>query len=117
MKPVAKAKLLTIDAIDGRTAAAKAVRDTMAAIDSDLGGDLTAAQRAIVQRAAVTSAVLEDMASQWLATGQLDAAMWATLSNLERRLYETLGIERRSKDVTPSIDEIAQEIEAAKNDN
>jgi hypothetical protein len=30
--------------------------------------------------------------------------MWATLTNVERRLYETLGIERRSKDVTPSLE-------------
>ena len=64
LKP-AKAKLLTLDAIDGRTTAARAVRDTMAAITSDLGGDLTAAQRAIVERAAITSAVLQDMGSKW----------------------------------------------------
>ena len=110
MKPIAKAKLLTLDNLDGRTSAARAIRDTMGAIERDLGGDLTAAQQAIVARAAITSALLESMAAEWLASGQMDAAMWATLSNLERRLYETLGLSRRAKPV-----ESLQEYLAKKN--
>jgi hypothetical protein len=110
MKPVAKAKLLTLGDLDNRTTAARAIRDTMAAIERDLGGDLTQAQQAIVARAAITSALLESMAAEWLASGQMDAAMWATLSNLERRLYETLGLERRAKPV-----ESLQEYLAKKN--
>jgi len=116
VKPATKARLLTIDSLDGRSAAARAIRDTISAIERDLGGDLTQAQSAIVARAAITSALLESMAAEWLATGQMDAAMWSTLSNLERRLYETLGLERRSRDVTPSLDEIAAEIQASKNE-
>jgi hypothetical protein len=104
LKPAARAKLLTLEALDGRTIAARAVRDLIGAIESDLGGDPSTAQQQIIQRAAVTGAVLEDMATKWLAGGDLDVAMWATLTNVERRLYETLGIERRSKDVTPSLE-------------
>src|SRR5262245_55643232 len=96
----AKAKLSTLAELDHRTAAARQVRDTISAIESDLGGDLTTAQKALVERAAITSAVLADMATNWLTTGQLDAVLWATLSNLERRLYESIGLERRPRDVT-----------------
>jgi hypothetical protein len=71
-------------------------------------GDLTAAQRAIIQRVAITGAVLEDMAATWLATGQLDATLWATLTNVERRLYETIGLKRTPRDVT-SLGQILKE--------
>src|SRR5215467_13621191 len=110
-------RLTTLAELDGRTMAARQVRETMAAIESDLGGDLTTAQKAIVERAAITSAVLSDMATNWLTTGQLDAVLWATLSNLERRLYESIGLDRVARDVTPTIDEIAQQIEASKNES
>jgi hypothetical protein len=95
-----KARLATLDQLDGRTSAARAVQATVAGIRSDLGGDLTTAQTAIAERAAITSAVLEDMATNWLTTGQLDAALWATLANVERRLYESLGLKRVARDVT-----------------
>jgi hypothetical protein len=96
-----KAKLATLNQLDGRTAAARQARDLIADLESDLGGSdvVSTAEKQIIQRAAITSALLESMAAEWLATGQMDAAMWATLSNLERRLYETLGLERRAKPV------------------
>jgi len=43
-------------------------------------------------------------------------ALFGTLCNSQRRLYESVGLEFRAKDITPSIDQIAQEIEASKND-
>ena len=100
-----KARLLTLDALDQRTIAAKQVKDTISTIESDLGGDLSTAERQIVQRAAITGAVLEDMAAKWLTGGEFDAALWATLSNVERRLYETIGLQRRTRDITPSVSE------------
>jgi hypothetical protein len=58
-----------------------------------------------VQRAAITGPVLEDMAAKWLTGGEFDGALWATLSNVERRLYETIGLQRRTRDVTPTVSE------------
>jgi hypothetical protein len=48
------------------------------------------------------------MAATWLATGQLDATLWATLTNVERRLYETIGLKRTPRDVT-SLGQILKE--------
>ncbi len=47
--------LLTLDAIDGRTSAAKRARELMATIEADLGGAdrLSEGSRQLVQRAAV----------------------------------------------------------------
>ena len=107
--PVAasKLRLLTLDQLDHRTAAAKRCRDLIAAIELDLGGSdrLSTGERQIIQRAAITGAVLEDIETRWLAGEPIDPARYATLGNAQRRLLETIGLRRRARDVTPSVDE------------
>jgi hypothetical protein len=110
-----KARLLTLNSLDQRTVAAKQARDTIAAIERDLGGDITTAKRQIIESAAVTSAMVADLGSRWLAGEQIDLALFTTLCNSQRRLLESVGLEFRAKDITPSIDQIAEEIEATKN--
>lgn len=107
--PVAasKLRLLTLDQLDHRTAAAKRCRDLIATIELDLGGGdrLSTGERQIIQRAAITGAVLEDIETRWLAGEPIDPALYATLGNAQRRLLETIGLRRRARDVTPSVDE------------
>ena len=107
--PVAasKLRLLTLDQLDHRTAAAKRCRDLIAAIELDLGGSdrLSTGERQIIQRAAIIGAVLEDIETRWLAGEPIDPALYATLGNAQRRLLETIGLRRRARDVTPSVDE------------
>jgi len=107
--PVAasKLRLLTLDQLDHRTAAAKRCRDLIGAIELDLGGSdrLSTSERQIIQRAAITGAVLEDIETRWLAGDPIDPALYATLGNAQRRLLETIGLRRRARDVTPSVDE------------
>jgi hypothetical protein len=112
-------KLATLDQLDGRTLAAKAARDTIASIEADLGGreSISTARRAIIENAAVLGAVVQDMGAKWMQGEQIDLQLYSTLSNTRRRLLESIGLDFRAKDVTPSIDEIAQEIEASKNEN
>ena len=61
-----KLHLLTLDNLDGRTAAVKYVRELESQITVDLGGDLTAAQRALLQRAVVYCAILADQEARWI---------------------------------------------------
>jgi hypothetical protein len=105
-------KLATLDQLDGRTAAAKAARALMASISADLGGadQLSAAEKQLVQRSAVTGATLESMEAEWLATGQIDAPTYVALGNAQRRYLETVGLKRRPRDVT-SLGEILREKE------
>jgi hypothetical protein len=114
-----KARLLTLSSLDQRTVAAKQARETISAIETDLGGaeNITTAKRQIIESAAVTSAMVADLGSRWLAGEQIDLGLFTTLSNSQRRLLESVGLEFRAKDITPSIDQIAQEIEASKNEN
>jgi hypothetical protein len=114
MKPVAKAKLLTLDHLDGRTAAARAARDLMADIEADLGGAdmVSTAERQIIQRAAITGAILESMEAEWLAGGQIDMAMYVPLANLQRRHLEAVGLKRQPK----PVETLQQYLEAKKNE-
>src|SRR5262245_18879071 len=117
-RPV-KTKLATLADLDGRTVAARMAKDTISAIESDLGGpdNITTAKRQLIESAAVTSAMVADMGSRWLAGEEVDLALFTTLCNSQKRLLEACGLDFVAKDVTPSIDQIAQEIEASKNEN
>jgi hypothetical protein len=105
-KPPDKTKLLSLEQLDGRTIAAKNVRTLIDAIECDLGGSdrLSAAEREIVRRAALASAMLEHLEAAWLTGGGLDVSAYTALANLLRRLLTTVGLERRPRDVTPDLE-------------
>lgn len=104
-KAADKAKLLSFDQLDGRTIAAKNARALIETLASDLGGAdrLTAAEREIVRRAALSSAMLEHMEALWLIGKGVDVAAYCALVNVQRRLLTTVGLQRRPRDVTPDL--------------
>lgn len=103
---VPKARLLTLADLDGRTRAAQAARALIADLESDLGGadHLSAGERVIVGRAAVCSVMIEDLEARWLTGHPLDVAAYTALVNVQRRLLTTLGLARRPRDITPTLD-------------
>lgn len=89
--------------VDGRSTMARRYREITASIESDLGGDLTEAQRQLVARAATLSIWAEAREAE-LANGEpFDAAGYATISNALRRILCDLGLERRARNVTPRL--------------
>jgi hypothetical protein len=102
-----KARLLTLNSLDQRTVAAKRVRDTISAIESDQGGrdNMSTARLRVAETAALTTAMVNDLGARWLAGEQVDLGLFATLSNAQRRAFETLGFDRVPKNVTPSVSE------------
>jgi hypothetical protein len=100
-----KVRLLSLSDLDGRTRSAQLVSKTIDSIVADLGGEenLSAAERLIVRRAAIAGAMSEDLAARWLTGDPIDPAVFATLANVERRQLESVGIKRRARDVTPSL--------------
>jgi hypothetical protein len=83
---------------------------------SDLGGAdlLSEAQFSLIRRAAAIECELERL-DALLSVGEivsLDA--YGRASSHLRRLFETLGVERRPRDVSPTLADITAEIEAAK---
>jgi hypothetical protein len=101
----AKLRLLTLNDLDGRTAAARRVRELIADLESDLGGgsNLTRAQAQLVQRAAVLGALIENAEATWAAGGHIDIGEYLAGINAQRRVLATLGLERRMRDVTPNL--------------
>jgi hypothetical protein len=96
---------MTLGDLDGRTGAAKAAKALIADLSADLGGvdRLSAAERALVVRAAVSTAMLEHIETVWLSGGDLDVAAYTALTNNLRRLLTTVGLQRRPRDVTPRL--------------
>ncbi len=89
--------------VDGRSLMARRFREIVHSIDSDLGGDLTEAQRHLVARAATLAIWCEARESELAAGNEFDAAAYATIANALRRLLADLGLERRMRNITTSL--------------
>jgi hypothetical protein len=80
----------------------------MRALVNDLGGPdrVSAAERAIVRRAAVLIIELERLevrfAAEDVAPKATDVDLYARGASHLRRLLQAIGIERRAKDISPS---------------
>jgi hypothetical protein len=97
-------RLSSLSRLDGRTAAAKEARDLAAALERDIGGDPSAAMRVLIEQGACLWALCSDYGRRCL-TGQLDPTevpTWLRTVNNLRRVLETIGLERRAKNVTLS---------------
>jgi len=97
-----KSHLLTLNNLDGRTLAARHIKLWESQITVDLGGDLTEAQKSLMRRAAVLSAILEDKEARWATGTPLTLVEYLSATNVLRRLLTTLGLERRPKLVNGS---------------
>ena len=101
--PKGKTRLLRLDDLDRRTAAYRETAELISALETDLGGrdQVSTARLQIVESAGVASAMRKDLAARWLSGEPVDVATYCTLANAERRLYETVGLDPRPRDVTP----------------
>ena len=97
-----KLRLLTLSSLDGRTTAVRRIKELEAQIVVDLGGDLTEAQKSIMRRAVVLSAVLEDQEARWAEGTPLTLTEYCSATNVLRRLLSTLGLERKQKSLNGS---------------
>lgn len=87
--------------VDGRTLPARRYRDLCNDIASDLGGDPSAGQWLIINRAAGLTVQCELLDQAILKGEPVDIAAYTTLTNALVRTLKTLGLERRARDVTP----------------
>jgi hypothetical protein len=97
--------------VDGRSAWCRRLRDLLEAHVADLGGwsNITAAEAAILRRAVTLCVELERREAQFARVGAVDdvaLSVYSTASNTLRRLLESLGLQRRAKDITPTLADI-----------
>jgi hypothetical protein len=83
---------------------------------SDAGGFdlLSDAQLSLIKRCAAIECELERLDARLSAGEEVDLDSYGRCAGHLRRLFETLGVERKSRDVTPTLQEIAAKIEARK---
>jgi hypothetical protein len=108
-----------IAGVDQRSPWVRRCKDILREHVADLGGvdNCSAAERSIIRRAAVLTTELERLETKFATAGQADAGDLETYqrcANSLRRLLEAVGLQRRPRDISPTLSEIAREIEAEK---
>jgi hypothetical protein len=98
-----KIRLRTLNNLDARTAAYQRFKELVSAYSSDLGGDLSTAKAAIIQRVVSLQVWCESIEVVYAETGELDIAAFTTATNALRRLLADIGLERRPRDVSESL--------------
>ncbi|MCP9229996.1 hypothetical protein NMG46_07020 [Mesorhizobium sp. LMG 17147] len=111
--------------VDHRTLWPMRMRDVLALFVSDLGGaeNCSEAEKAILRRAAALVVELERI-EVWFAEndrgeGKISAPkldLYQRMSNTLRRLLEVTGLERRTKDITPTLTGYLEDIVDDRND-
>jgi hypothetical protein len=96
--------------VDGRTMWARRLRDLVSIHIADLGGPgaCSEAEKSIIRRAATITIELERLERRFALAGEAsegDLDLYSRLSNTLRRLLDVTGLHRRSRDITPTIDE------------
>ena len=102
-----KARLLTLDDLDRRTQAYRLTSEILEGVMSDMGGadHCTTLQRSLAESVAVMGAMIRDLEVRFLKGEAVDIAEYTALINARRREATTIGLERKSRDVTPSLAE------------
>src|SRR5262249_53275085 len=106
--------------IDHRSAWMRRLRDLIQLHMSDLGGDdnVSEAERSLVRRASMLELQCE-LLEQRFAQAEGGAATSAQLADYQRaagtlrRLLTSLGLQRRARDVTPSLSEYLAQLRAS----
>jgi len=108
-KPTARSKVTNgrdvLPEVDGRSAIARRYRDIMSAILIDQGGvDMCSESRRQLVRRFAAAAVLAEQMEARLARGEvIDINEHALLCSTLVRVAQRIGIDRRSKNVTPTL--------------
>jgi hypothetical protein len=98
-------QLLTREALDGRTNAAKTFDRIVTGIRADLGGDdaLTTVELALIDAFAGATIQMHDLNARLLLGQQIDLADHAAAISAMVRVAARIGIARRARNVTPHL--------------
>jgi hypothetical protein len=104
--PRPKPHLRTLESLDGRTVGARRAHELAAGFEAELGGNITATQRAAIERAACLLAVAEDVRARRLA-GESSVSLedLVRIDNAAMRAVKALGLKPDAVPKPPSIHE------------
>jgi hypothetical protein len=95
---------------DGRSASYRRFKDVLEQILADLGGSdiLSEGQRQLCRRAATLSIMAESMECDAVGNKPFDVDLYGQLTDRLGRCLQRLGLERKPKDVTPTLQSYLQ---------
>ena len=104
MAPIAGT--LCLDSLDRRTRPYRRFQAIRGAVLSDMGGaeGTTEIQRQLVGKFSTLALQLEALEAAAIEGDEIDLDLFGRCAGHLRRIAETLGIERRSRDVTPTVE-------------
>jgi hypothetical protein len=111
-----KVRLRTFNDLDKRSSAYLHIHELVTAIINDLGGPdaVSTSERLVIEDAAFMSTICKDRQVLWLQGKEIDVNAYVTTANCVRRNLETVGLERRARDVTAEGNDLVRRvIEAA----
>jgi hypothetical protein len=105
-RPIASWDRRHTNKLDRRTVEFKRYEALRAGVIADLGGEdfVTTAQAQIADRAAFICMMLEMMQIDALSGSKIDLQRFGELVDRGRRSFETIGLERRARDIEPDLD-------------
>ncbi len=97
---------------DGNSPWTRRYKDLIHEHADDLGGadHLSQAQLSLIRRAATISVQLEAMEGLLSQGADADMDLFGRLSGHLRRIFESLGIDRRKKDITPDLGDYIEQV-------
>lgn len=97
-----------LQGVDMRSHGGRRFKELCADLVAHVDGDPTAPQLAIIRRAAALAVWCEGQETAQAQGGDFDVSAYTTAANSLRRLLTDLGLERRARDVTPSLREFIE---------
>jgi hypothetical protein len=109
---------ILIAGVDQRLPYVRRCRDILREHIADLGGadNCSAAERSIIRRVSILSVELERLETRFASAGEAsneDLDLYQKTAGNLRRLLEAVGLQRRSRDVTPPLHEYLEQKAAA----
>jgi hypothetical protein len=100
--------------LDGRSSAARRFRDLVGSYLVDMGGldQCSEIKLGLLRRLAATTVQCELLEAQMVNGQPVDIATLCTLASTSMRLSVRLGLERRARDVGPSLSDILRQEDA-----
>ena len=100
-----------LDHVDRRGPIARRFKDVVQLVTSDLGGPtaLSENQRQLIRRIASMSVWCESVEAKMADGDEIDIDKFQRTSNSLRRLCESIGLERRQRDVGPDLGHILRQ--------
>jgi hypothetical protein len=94
--------------VDGRTQVARRYTDLVAAVVADMGGadNMSEARMQLARRFSALAVQAEQMETRLANGEQIDIGEYSQLTSTLVRVVSRLGINRRARDITPTLSDI-----------